>query len=119
MTKTIAKPYNVRKLNALDLFKMTKILSVVSGEIRETMKESKMEEMDSQILGIMIVEAAMKHAEGQMKELLADLVGLSVEEFEKESFDAPLEILGTLAEQEDLKGFLQKAQGLMKKFTGK
>lgn len=111
--------YEVRRLNAKDLFKMTKILSVISGDLRETLKDVDMKKVDNQVLGIIIVEAAMKHAEGQMKELLADLVGMTAEEFEQLPFDAPLEILTILAKQEDLKDFLEKAKGLMSAFSGK
>lgn len=119
MKEAVVTQYQVRSLNAKDLFKMTKILSVISGELRDSLKDVDFEKVDSQFLGIIIVEAAMKHAETQLKEFLADLVGMTPEEFEQEPFDAPITILTTLAEQEDLKAFFTKAKGLMKVFTGK
>lgn len=98
---------------------MTKILSKISGDVREGVKDLQLKKIDEQLFGIIIIEAAMKHAEHDFKELLASVVEMTVEEFEKEPFDAPIEILGVVAEQEDLKDFFTKVQGLMKKFSFK
>lgn len=111
--------YKIRPLGTKDLFRMTKILSVISGEIRTSLGGASLQETDSQVVGILIIEAAMKHAESQLKEFLADIVGMTVEEFEQEPFDAPIDILYELAEKENLQGFFQKVQKLMSKFSGK
>ena len=111
--------YQVRRLATKDLFTMTKILSKISGDVRDGLKDLQIRKIDQQLFGIIVVEAAMKHAESDMKHLLADLIGKKVEEFEQEPFDAPITIIDIVAEQEDLKSFFTKAQGLTKKLFGK
>lgn len=119
MPNTEVKQYKVRRLTAKDVFTFTNILGVVSGEIKENVKDIDLKNADAQILGITILEVVMKHAEDQLYEFLADLVGMTPDEFAKEPFEAPIMIIETLNEQEDLKGFFKKAQGLMKLFSGK
>lgn len=97
---------------------MTKIMSKISGDVRDGLKDLQIRKIDQQLFGIIVIEAAMKHAETDMKALLADLIGKSVEEFEEEPFDAPITILGIVADQENLKDFFSKVQGLQKKFFG-
>lgn len=115
------KTYEVRRLNTGDLFTMTKILSAISQDIRSELKSlsSLEKEENKQLFGLMLVESALKHAEGDTKTLLADLVGKTREEFEKEPFNAPLIIIDKLAEQEDLNDFFQQARSLVSKLTGK
>lgn len=97
---------------------MTKIMSKISGDVRDGLKDLQIKAIDQQLFGIIVIEAAMKHAETDMKSLLADLIGVTVEEFEKEPFDAPITILEKVADQENLKDFFSKVQGLQKKFFG-
>ncbi len=111
--------YDVRRLNTADLFTMTKIMSKISGDVRGALKDLQINKIDPQLFGIIVIEAAMKHAEKEFKELLADVIGKTVEEFEKEPFDAAIVIMEKVAEQENLKDFFTKAQGLMNKFSGK
>ena len=110
--------YKVRRLSTKDLFTMTKIMSKISGDVRDGLKDLQIKAIDQQLFGIIVIEAAMKHAETDMKALLADLIGTTVEEFEKEPFDAPITILEKVADQENLKDFFSKVQGLQKKFFG-
>lgn len=119
MTTKTESTYKVRRLNTSDLFTMTKIMSKISGDVREALKGLQIGAIDSQLFGIIVIEAAMKHAETDLKTLLADVIAMETEEFENLPFDAPIDILGIVAEQENLKDFFTKAQGLMKKFSSK
>ncbi|MHA1302195.1 MAG: hypothetical protein ACTSPI_00645 [Candidatus Heimdallarchaeaceae archaeon] len=51
--------------------------------------------------------------------LLADICGMSREEFEKTDFDFPLYVISYLDEKEDLKGFFTQVLELVKRFSGK
>lgn len=121
MANVVEKTYEVRRLQAKDLFTMVKILSAISSEIRDELKHvvNEKKEADSKVLGLMLVEAGLKHAEGDMQTLLADLVGMKRDEFEKEPFEAPIIVIEKVAEQEDLKVFFQKVRNLTTKFSGK
>lgn len=70
-------------------------------------------------VGVILFSNIMQHAETDFKTWLADIAGMSVEEFEQMPFDYPLEVIEQIAEQEDLNGFLQRVKGLQSKLAKK
>ena len=103
----------MRKLNASDLLKCTAILGRVGKrlEIDETMNDKQ--------IGISFLASAMEHAETDLKGLLAGIAEISIEDFEKQPFDYPIEVVEFLADNEDLAGFLQRVKSLTIKLSKK
>lgn len=103
----------MRKLNTLDLIKASTLLGKIGKNIEIPEGASNVQ------IGIILFSNVMQHAETDFKTWLADIAGMSVEEFEKQPFDFPLEVIEQIAEQEDLNAFLQRVRGLMSKLSKK
>ena len=71
-------------------------------------------------LAITVFTALFKYAGDKIKPIFANLVGMTVEEFDKQPYDLLMDIIEKLAEQEDLPGFFTRAFQLGQKlFTKK
>jgi hypothetical protein len=103
----------IRKLNALDLMNVVTIL----GKVGTNLKLS--DDMSNTQLGIQFISVACQYAQKEVSELLASLAGMSMEEFQQQDIDFPLDVIEQLAEQEDLKSFFMRAGNLMKKLSKK
>ncbi len=122
----------VRGLQVEDLFTMAAMISkcfkelmtatqkagIGLKEFEENVKGIKKEDSDKdfEVFGIKLFEIIYNVAKSDIKPFMADLVGVSVEEFTKLSFQAPLVILEQLAEKEDLPGFFQRVLKLVEIF---
>lgn len=103
----------MRKLNTLDLIKASTLLGKIGKNIEIPEGASNAQ------VGVILFSNIMQHAETDFKTWLADIAGMSVEEFEQMPFDYPLEVIEQIAEQEDLNGFLQRVKGLQSKLAKK
>ena len=103
----------MRKLNTLDLIKTSTLLGKIGKDVEVT------EGMSNAQIGLALFSSAMRHAETDVKELLASIAEMPVSEFEKMPFDYPIQLIEEIAEQEDLNGFLQRVRGLQNKLAKK
>lgn len=124
--------YQVRHLQTLDVFRVARILKNCTAGARESIaaaftkdkgeasedgdEQTKQVTIDQTQLGFALFEAAVDQ-EAAIKELFAGLIGRSVKEFEQTPYDAIIDILGMVIEQDDLPGFLDKALGLASKVS--
>lgn len=121
----------VRKLKTKDLFTVADILGDCGEDFLKTagtiIRKALMEKrrkgkgtslMSYQMIGVTIFTSALKQASKKVKELLADLIGKTVDEFDEMPIDTSLNIIETLSEQEDLTGFFQKVSLLVEKISG-
>ena len=76
-------------------------------------------ELDNTARGLMIIEIGLEYAERDLKGLLADLVGMTPEEYEQEPFETTLDIVETLSEQEDLPAFGKRVVSLFNRMKPK
>jgi hypothetical protein len=104
----------VRKLKAIDVFRVAKILSKMSKSAIQELKE----ETNELQMSYIFMTSALEQAENELLSFFADLVEMETEEFEELGVDAPIDVIEQLAEKEDLKNFLQRVRALMKKFKG-
>lgn len=116
--------YEVRRLQTGDLFRLARILKSTTAGARAALVSAvsvtegeTTVQIDQSQLGFALFEAAVEQ-EDEIKRLFASLVGMSVPEFEKAPFDAPLTILERVMEQDDLPGFLSRALAFAKKMGG-
>jgi hypothetical protein len=103
----------MRKLNTLDLLKCATILGKMSNKvvIDETMNKVQ--------VGMTFFSTAMSHAETDIKELMASIAEMTVEEFEKQPITFPLDVIEYLIDEEDMQLFLQRVSNLAKKVSKK
>lgn len=99
----------MRTLNTLDLIKGSAILGKIGKNIDIPEGASNAQ------VGVAIFSAVLTHAESDFKAWLADIAEMTQEEFEKQPFDYPLQLLEELAEKEDLSRFFERAKKLMGK----
>lgn len=95
--------------------KAVAIAGKISYKSKDAFKLSQGEEMTSLGVGMTFFGVAMEHAESDFKSLLASIAEMPVEEFDKQPFDFPLQVIEHLAETEDLPAFLQRVGNLTKK----
>ena len=105
----------MRELNTLDTLKVATIIGKMGMDASEFFKA----EMNEQQTGLLFITSALKHAEGDIRELLASIAEMTPEEFDKMPFDYPIDLIDELTDKEDLKSFLQKAQKLAQKMRNK
>ena len=127
-----------RSLQTKDLFKVAVILSKCSDQLTKIIGESgidlgelgkKAKEMrekgtpegveggkDIQVFGVQLLGAVLVVAESDVKPFLADLVGMTVEEFDITPYKTSLIIIEKLAKKENLLDFFQRAMKLVEAF---
>lgn len=104
----------IRRLKTKDFFTVATMLSKMAGD---TMRNLSGETNDAASVGASFISNAFKYAESDIKDWLADLAGIAKDAFDELPFDAPIEIIERLAEQENLTSFLQRVMGLKDKLT--
>ena len=107
----------MRELNTKDLMKAVGIAGKISRNAKDAFRLKEGEEMSSLGVGMTFFGVAMEYAETDFKELLASIAEMTVEEFDKQPFDFPIEVIEHLAETEDLQGFLLRVGNLTKKLS--
>jgi hypothetical protein len=100
---------DMRKLNTYDLFKTATILGKIGTKVRIS------EDMNPKQLGVTFFASALQYAETDFKNLLANICEMTVEEFDKQPFDYPMEVIEKLIETEDMKSFLERVKSLVGK----
>ena len=105
----------MRDLNTLDTLKVATIIGKMGVDASEVVKEG----MTDQQIGLIFLTSALKYAEKDIRDLLASIAEMTPEEFDKQPFDYPLDLIDELTEKEDLKLFLEKAQKLAQKIQNK
>ena len=109
----------MRNLNTADLLKTVTIAGKIGFKAKDAFKVKEGEEVSSLGIGMTFFSVAMEYAEKDLKELLASIAEMSVEEFDKMPFDYSLEVIEHIAETEDLAGFLQRVTHLTRKLSKK
>lgn len=71
---------------------------------------------DIQVFGVQLFNVVLSVAESEIKSFLADLVNMTVEEFDVTGYKASLVIIEKLAKKENLVGFFQRAMKLVGTF---
>ncbi|MCK8826409.1 hypothetical protein MWH25_01430 [Natroniella acetigena] len=123
----------VRDLKAKDVFTVSKMLLKVTGKAKDQIfnlitaddvkeKIESKEELtgtEQVELGIKIayevLSVCLEHAENDLKEWFADLIGVTAEEFDEMSFDTPMIIIEKVVTKEEAKSFFTRAFALFKK----
>jgi hypothetical protein len=75
-------------------------------------------EADAQTLGLQLFSEGMKYAEEDIAELLAGIAEMDRDEFGRQPFDFPLQIIEEVAEKENLTLFFGRVKSLMGKMLG-
>lgn len=94
------------------------------GESEDELAQRRKEQAEKQgemqkSVGVEMVLDALSYARAPLVEMMADLVGLTPEEFEETDLDVPFDIVDTITERDDLLNFYRKALKIAKKFTNK
>lgn len=103
----------MRKLNTYDLFRAATILGKISSKLEIS------KEMTPQQIGVSFFASSLQYAESDLKQLLADISEMTVEEFDKQPFDYTFTLIETLIETEDMKSFLERVKSLSEKMQPK
>lgn len=106
---------SIRRLNTKDFWTVLSVLRKGGKEALSRMGAA--EEMDNMARGILIMDIGLEYAEKDLKGLLADLAGMSLEEYEKQPFETTIDIIEVVSEQEDLSAFFKRVAGLFKKVS--
>ena len=109
----------MRNLNTSDLMKCVTIAGKIGAEAKGALTTKEGEELSSTGVGMAFFSTAMKYADKEFTELLADIAEMNVEEFKKQSFDFPICMLEEIAEKEDFQSFLQRVTTLTRKLFKK
>lgn len=127
------KPYTVRSLENGDIFRAARLVAAITddGRIYHALgqtqpvfdDEGKVSgtTQNQSALGVAILGATMARAPKELGELLANLVGMNNEQFDKLPITATPDILSELAERDDFDAFLgsvSKLSGMAKKAFG-
>lgn len=107
------KTYTVRRLGIPDMFTVIRILGVGVKQLG-TMRG--LQSLDSASVALALV-AAIPYAEDEIMDLLADIVGVDGADIRNPDIfpiDAIVDIIGVLAEHQDLKAFFTRLQALAK-----
>ena len=105
------KTYTVRRLGIPDMFTVIRILGV---GVKQLGSMGGLQSLDSASVALALV-AAIPYAEDEILDLLADIVGVDGADIRNPDIfpiDAIVDIIGVLAEHQDLKAFFTRLQGL-------
>ena len=106
----------IRALNAGDLHRVGGMLAKISPKlvaIDMTQREGEDKSEHATRVGKQLVPMLLQECYQDAWAWLADLCGMSVEEFNKQPIDAPMQVIEALANQEDLRGFFSRAAALI------
>ena len=107
------KTYTVRRLGIPDMFTVIRILGV---GVKQLGSMGGLQSLDSASVALALV-AAIPYAEDEILDLLADIVGVDGADIRNPDIfpiDAIVDIIGVLAEHQDLKAFFTRLQALAK-----
>jgi hypothetical protein len=107
------KTYTVRRLGIPDMFTVIRILGV---GVKQLGTMGGLQSLDSASVALALV-AAIPYAEDEILDLLADIVGVDGADIRNPDIfpiDAIVDIIGVLAEHQDLKAFFTRLQALAK-----
>ena len=107
------RTYTVRRLGIPDMFTVIRILGV---GVKQLGSMGGLQSLDSASVALALV-AAIPHAEDEIMDLLADIVGVDGADIRNPDIfpiDAIVDIIGVLAEHQDLKAFFTRLQALAK-----
>ena len=107
------KTYTVRRLGIPDMFTVIRILGV---GVKQLGTMGGLQSLDSASVALALV-AAIPYAEDEIMDLLADIVGVDGADIRNPDIfpiDAIVDIIGVLAEHQDLKAFFTRLQALAK-----
>lgn len=107
----------VKKLNTKDFWNIVNIFRVAGKEAIGQLKSK--EEMTKQEAGMLIFDVGMEHAQKELSKFFAELVNMTVEEYEAAPFDTTLTILEQLEQNENLADFFGRAAKFGKSFFKK
>lgn len=108
----------VRGLNTKDFWAIISIIRKGGKEAITRMKNLPAD-ADEMARGMLILDIGMEYAEKDLTALLADLAGMTLEEYEAAPFDTTLEIIEQITAKEDLANFFKRVSGLVSTFTKK
>ena len=104
-----------RGLNTKDFWSLLKIVKAGGKEALNALNEADTNEGRAMI----IIDIGLDYAEKELSGFLADLAGLTLEEYQVGPFDLSLTILEQVQERNDLAGFFNRAANFIKKFGAK
>jgi hypothetical protein len=105
----------MRDLNTMDTLKVATIIGKMGMSAGELLKEN----MNDQQIGLIFFTSALQYAEKDIRDLLASISEMTPDEFDKQPFDYPLDLIEQLSEKEDIQLFFEKAQKLAQKMFAK
>jgi hypothetical protein len=106
---------NFRGLNTKDFWQLLKIVKSGGKEALTKLNAADSDEGRAMV----ILDVGLDYAEKELKVFLADLAGLTVEQYDDGPFDLSLTILEKVQEANDLAGFFKRAANFIKKFGAK
>jgi hypothetical protein len=112
----------IRDLTTKDIFTVAKILGKVTKGARGEMLmliSGKSKDISPANLGLTLFQVLFTDAEDDIKDWLADLAGMKIEELDKASPTALLDIVDQLIVNDGIKDFLSRASLLVTKITPK
>lgn len=106
---------DIRALKTKDFFIASKILAKIGNKVTRQLTPGTTESQ----AGLLLLTTALEHAEGDMMAWLADIAGMTPEQFSETSFETPLIIIEKLVEKEDIPRFFGRVRELATKYSGK
>jgi len=106
----------MRKLNAGDLFKAGKMLAKALPQLAKidfVKQDGEDEKAHARRIGGEVLPLLLDTCYDDAWAFLASVNDMTVDEFNQQALDFPLQTAIILAEQEDLRGFFRRAAGLM------
>ena len=106
----------IRALNAGDLHRVGGMLAKISPKlvaIDMTKRDGEEQAEHATRVGKQLVPMLLQECYQDAWAWLADLSGMTVEEFNNQPIDAPMQVIEALANQEDLRGFFSRAAALI------
>lgn len=106
--------YNMRPLKTTDVFRMSKILKKLDVKTNEIEITKEMTEIQ---VGISIILKGLENlylAEKEVSDFLADLVGITTEQFSELPIEDTLQIITLFKDQKGIASFLKSAGKLTK-----
>jgi len=106
---------NYRGLNTKDFWSLLKIIKAGGKEAFAALNNAETNEQRAMV----IFDVGLDYAEKELTGFLADIAGLTAEEYHEGPFDLSLTILEKTQEKNDLAGFFKRAANFIKKFGAK
>ena len=108
----------VRELNTADFWRLLNIIRKGGKEAIVKLQSVNTAE-DDNTRAMVLLDVGMEYAEKELTAFLADLAGLSVDEYMESGFDTTLAIIEQLIEKEDVSNFTRRVVNLAGKFSEK